>query len=380
MNSAGKDSWSRRAVWGLPAVVAAVCGVLALPTAAAADDGLSITGAEAAQVELDASAGRPHRMHGPLRVVLVNSGATAVASVPAVYLDARGDDDDRTCTAKGAAGASAAGGALTVPAHGAEAVAFDVTVPEQCVGREGTLVLTARGAPPAAAVTPATMRFTLVKGQEEEPGYAAGLFTAAALAAVTGLLMLVPAEMFGQPRTDWWKSPMHGIDSPWSVKDSWLTNITALGAVLGTVLTTTGFLDDWLPGVSLGRFLGMNLLYAGLILFAPIVYSASCYWGWPERTNAAGETVHAFAPVAHGWGLVIAALATLFGVYGQLATIVVLTIAADATQATKWSLYLLVGIAAAFVALYSLRFVRGALADPPAAAPHPVATSRSGTL
>ncbi|MFD9030853.1 hypothetical protein ACFVZW_06825 [Streptomyces sp. NPDC059567] len=109
----------------------------------------------------------------------------------------------------------------------------------------------------------------------------------------------------------------------------------------------------------------MNLLYGGVILFAPIIYSASCYWGWPEQKDEKGNVFRSFKPVAHGWRLVVAAYATLFGVFGQLATIVVLIVSAAADQVTKWTLYVLVAVAVVFIGLYSLRFVRGVLATPP---------------
>src|SRR5205823_2495246 len=36
----------------------------------------------------------------------------------------------------------------------------------------------------------------------------------------------------------------------WSFKDSWASNLTAVGAILGTVLAASGFLSDVLPGLS----------------------------------------------------------------------------------------------------------------------------------
>lgn len=291
----------------------------------------------------------------------------------AAYLDATGGENDQVCTRTGAVMASQTDQAKALGGNEARAAVIDLVVPEECVGREGTLVLSAPNTPPA------TTRFTLTRGAEREPEYTAALMAAAALALIVCLLMIVPANFFGKPREDWESKPLD-IDSPWSVKDSWLTNITALGALLGTVLSTTGFLADWLPGVSLSQFLGMNLLYGGVILFAPIIYSASCYWGWPEQKDEKGNVFRSFKPVAHGWGLVVAAYATLVGVFGQLATIVVLIVSAAADQGTKWTLYVLVAVAAAFVGLYSLRFVRGVLATPPTDGITPSAGQRSAVL
>ncbi|MBT2529808.1 hypothetical protein J7E91_31650 [Streptomyces sp. ISL-99] len=144
-----------------------------------------------------------------------------------------------------------------------------------------------------------------------------------------------------------------------------MTNITALGAVLGTVVTTTGFLQDWLPGISLGPFLGLNLLFGGTIVFAPIVYAASCMWG-PE-TNRPDKKAH---PVGRGWGLMAAAGTTLFGVFGQLATTGALIDSSTASRTSKGLLLVLLVISALTVTLYAIRFVRGAISG----------TAESGTL
>ncbi|MFE7549535.1 hypothetical protein [Streptomyces gardneri] len=343
---------------GVLGAAALALGLLTALPASAADGELSITGPESAKVELDDHGKRDH-LHGPLPLVISNTSPTRLTPVLAAYLDATGGEHDEVCTRTGAVTVAETGRVRALGGNEARAVVVDLVVPEQCVGREGTLVVSAPNTPPA------TTRFTLTRGAEHEPKYTAALLTAAVLALLVCLLMAVPATFFGKPRDDWERAPLD-IDSPWSVKDSWLTNITALGAVVGTILSTTGFLTDWLPGVDLGRFLGMNLLFGGLILFAPIIYSASCYWGWPEQKDEKGKVTRSFKPVAHGWGLVVAAYATLFGVFGQLATIVVLVVSAAADQWTKWALYVLVAVAAFFVGLYSLRFVRGALAAPPA--------------
>ena len=66
--------------------------------------------------------------------------------------------------------------------------------------------------------------------------------------------------------------------SSWSFSSSWLTNVTALGAVLGTVLGATGFLADVLPGTDTGRFTGLSVLFGAFVIAAPIVYSAASKW------------------------------------------------------------------------------------------------------
>jgi hypothetical protein len=71
-----------------------------------------------------------------------------------------------------------------------------------------------------------------------------------------------------------WRDSIRAGDPKWSFKDSWASNITALGAVLGTVLAASGLLNDVLPGLSTGLFVGFSLLYGFLALMAPIVFTA----------------------------------------------------------------------------------------------------------
>ncbi|MGW0750750.1 hypothetical protein [Streptomyces sp. NPDC002587] len=56
------------------------------------------------------------------------------------------------------------------------------------------------------------------------------------------------------------------------------------------------------------------------------------------------------------------AFITLFGVFGQLATIASMTIAAHAAVAVKWCLCICLGPAALAVGLYAVLFVRSTLA------------------
>ncbi len=59
----------------------------------------------------------------------------------------------------------------------------------------------------------------------------------------------------------------------WSFRDSWASNLTALGAILGTVLAASGFLADVMPGLSTGTFVGFSLVFAFLLVVAPLVFT-----------------------------------------------------------------------------------------------------------
>lgn len=135
----------------------------------------------------------------------------------------------------------------------------------------------------------------------------------------------------------------------WSFHDSWATNLTALGAVLATILAASGFLSDVLPGVSTGTFLGFSLLYGLLILIAPVVFQALSLWS--------GEPNY--------WGLLVAGGIVLWATMGELATAVILV---NQGWLPGWGVWTIFVAGAAALACY----VRASIL--PVIAPAPPAT------
>jgi hypothetical protein len=116
----------------------------------------------------------------------------------------------------------------------------------------------------------------------------------------------------------------------WSFRDSWATNLTALGGTLATVLAASGFFSDVVPGLSTGTFVGFNLFYVALALLAPLVFQAFYYKGNPTY-----------------WGLLIAGWVVLVAVMGELATAVVLVNGGWLSAAALWAIFVggMVGLA-----------------------------------
>ena len=90
--------------------------------------------------------------------------------------------------------------------------------------------------------------------------------------AVLAALLVVATVAFGVPRSrrparpprsgrrnahldneDFWRRPLYAA-SAWTWGDSWVTNITAVGTLIGTVLTASSGVAALLPGVDQGRF------------------------------------------------------------------------------------------------------------------------------
>jgi hypothetical protein len=359
-----------------------------------------------------------------MRIVVSNTGTQTAAVSPEAFLDAANNGSDTKCTPAHTAQADFGKREslkTDVKAGGTQPVAIKLTVPKTCANRSGTLILS------TGAGDRVEVRFVLPRPAGQKPRYDVAFWLALASAAVLALLM-------GQASTGFLTHLP--IDKPWKIDDSWLTNISTLGAVLGTVLTTTGFVEDWLPGVSLGPLLGLNLLYNAMVLFAPVIYAATCTWTWQPKPKApaagsaavaagAAEEVRATAVkkgrggeaaganarsetparggsasarkdaaaetddgnteqelkvTGMGWGLWLAAAATLTGVFGQLATVGALVAASSASDGIQDGLYALLSAAALAIGIYGFRFVTGTLArlgGKPSAGPGEKARSAS---
>ncbi|MFF8196743.1 hypothetical protein ACF05L_39230 [Streptomyces bobili] len=370
------------AVRCLAAIVLLVwAGLTAAP--AAAEGKVTVTGPEkSATVEIDKDSKRAGHMRGRLHLVVSASKVPSGGAPLTVgaYLDADGDASD-TCTKPEAVHATLAE-PLTLQSNVATAAVVDLTLDKKCADRDGTLAFSTPGN------TPATLRFTLTRGVEDTPEYGNALAGATVAVFAVFALMILTGNVFGPVRANWAIVRLP-IEAPFSVKDSWLTTVASIGAVLGTVLGASSVITEWLPGISIAQFVGLNVTFGALILFAPVIYAASCSWGMKplapvpprkpvkasaqsevvERVESAGPDVatpadpveRQFKAAGHGWGLVASACTTLAGVFGQLATLLVMVVSADGTKLAKWVLGVCVCTAACFVALYAVRFVRGAL-------------------
>lgn len=130
--------------------------------------------------------------------------------------------------------------------------------------------------------------------------------------------------------------------SSWSFKDSWVSTLTTLGAVAGTVLGATGFLTDVFPGVDVQRFFTLLILFTGAVLAAPLLYTAA------SRTDSgSGQTQGTVG------GLWLASALTLFGVAGQFATIGSLVWLADTGAGNRWGLTAALFLISLIIAWYA---------------------------
>jgi len=113
--------------------------------------------------------------------------------------------------------------------------------------------------------------------------------------AVLAALLVVATVAFGVPRSrrparpprsgrrnahldneDFWRRPLYAA-SAWTWGDSWVTNITAVGTLIGTVLTASSGVAALLPGVDQGRFSLLLAMAGGVSIVAPLVFALLNY-------------------------------------------------------------------------------------------------------
>lgn len=80
---------------------------------------------------------------------------------------------------------------------------------------------------------------------------------------------------------DYWARPLVAAGA-WSLNDSWATNITALTTLLTTVLGVSTATAALFPGVSVDRFVVVNIVAGGIVAVAPLAFGV-LYAIWTRR-------------------------------------------------------------------------------------------------
>jgi len=137
----------------------------------------------------------------------------------------------------------------------------------------------------------------------------------AALLAVVVLATVKPTNVSHNNKRPWcWLWRLHyevNASDAWSPQGSWTTNVTAVGAVLGTVAGTTSVLQPYIPNS--GAFIAISLVFGGAAVLSPVIYAALATS--VGITDPGGEVSGALGTVG---GLLLAATFTLFGFFGEI--------------------------------------------------------------
>ena len=145
-------------------------------------------------------------------------------------------------------------------------------------------------------------------------------------------------------------------DPTWDFSKSWASNVTVVGAILGTVLSAK-ILPAATVVVSANGYTALSLLFGALVVLAPLLFVASR----SGKPDAKGPVY-----TGHGWAFLLASLVTLWGVIGQLVTVgLVLYEAQHATTLARgavFPIWCVLGLALLLVSVYGLQSVRLTLA------------------
>lgn len=168
-----------------------------------------------------------------------------------------------------------------------------------------------------------------------------------------------------------WKHYLPTANGKWSFSESWASNITALGAVLGTVLGATGYITEAFANYSVGQFVGLNLLFGALVLLAPVVYLAL------RRARREGDEEVIYGTYG---GLLAASFLTSWAVMGELATVLTLLGAANLRLEAVAGFFLLFVLAFFSIVAYVYQHIKwlaaGVLESP--SAPEGAAATQEG--
>ena len=190
------------------------------------------------------------------------------------------------------------------------AVPLSASLPE--VPLSATLVVTPS---PLAAASEAQLNITLAVHRHVSV-YQYLVIPAGAGAALAALL-IVATVAFGVPRSrrparpprsgrrnahldkeDFWRRPLYAA-SAWTWGDSWVTNITAVGTLIGTVLTASSGVAALLPGVDQGRFSLLLAMAGGVSVIAPLVFALLNY-RFSRQNPATARIMRISLPAEHG--------------------------------------------------------------------------------
>ncbi|MGA8465083.1 MAG: hypothetical protein WB688_13030, partial [Trebonia sp.] len=135
--------------------------------------------------------------------------------------------------------------------------------------------------------------------------------------ALLAALLIIATVAFGMPRSrrparpprsgrrnahldkeDFWRRPLYAA-SAWTWGDSWVTNITAVGTLIGTVLTASSGVAALLPGVDQGRFSLLLAMAGGVSVIAPLIFALLNY-RFSRQNPATARIMQISLPAGHG--------------------------------------------------------------------------------
>ncbi len=146
----------------------------------------------------------------------------------------------------------------------------------------------------------------------------------------------------------------------WDFSKSWASNVTVVGAILGTVLSAKVLPANPTVVASPNGYTALSLLFGALVVLAPLVFVA-LRSGNPSTTN---QTVE-----GRGWTFLLATAVSLWGVVGELVTVGLVLYEAQnggtLPLGAVTPMWCVIGAALVLVGVYGFRSVRATPAHLP---------------
>jgi len=166
-------------------------------------------------------------------------------------------------------------------------------LPNGAVPLNATLVVTPSTADLTAGADPVEVALTV----RRDVSIAQYLWIPLGCGVGLALLLILLTMLIGVPKPDgttahahptgFWRMPLYAA-SAWTFGDSWVTNITAVGTLIGTVLTASSSVASLLPGVDAPRFSLLLVLAGGFAVLAPVIFGLLNYRFGRQNPQGAG--------------------------------------------------------------------------------------------
>jgi hypothetical protein len=193
-------------------------------------------------------------------------------------------------------------------------------MPDGAIPQTATLVVTPSATSLAAGATPAEFALTV----RRQLAGASSLwipvwFGIGFVVLLVAFVAIGGAKDDGGVRHRGWRSGFWGATlyapSAWTFGGAWATNFTALGTVIGGVLTATGAVAGIVPGVDLGRIGLLFAVFGAFAVIAPLLFATLNARFSDAAAKAAGGGDVAAAKM---WIMLAASSFTAFGMGASL--------------------------------------------------------------
>lgn len=201
-------------------------------------------------------------------------------------------------------------------------------MPDGAIPQTATLVVTPSATSLAAGATPAEFALTV----RRQLAGASSLwipvwFGAGFVVLLVAFVAIGGAKDYGGARHRGWRSGFWGATlyapSAWTFGGAWATNFTALGTVIGGVLTATGAVAGIVPGVDLGRIGLLFAVFGAFAVIAPLLFATlnarfSDAAAKADGAGAAKATDGGDVAATKMWIMLVASSFTAFGMGASL--------------------------------------------------------------